>query len=118
VLIEDLHFAPEEGRALFASLAMAAPGHRILLVGTTRRGSTRSGSRESNGSARERTSLARLGPKDLARLLTDAFHSERLAEELAGKIGIKSDGTRSSRSRSSAASARGSSSRGATTERG
>ena len=38
VLIDDLHFAPEEGRALFASLAMAVPEHRVLLVGTMRPG--------------------------------------------------------------------------------
>ena len=36
VLIDDLHFAPEEGRALFSSLAMSVPGHRILLLGTLR----------------------------------------------------------------------------------
>ncbi len=36
LVAEDLHFAPAEGRALFASLSMAVPGHRVLLVGTTR----------------------------------------------------------------------------------
>lgn len=38
VLIDDLHFAPEEGRALFASLALAVPDQRILLLGTVRPG--------------------------------------------------------------------------------
>ena len=36
--------------------------------------------------------LARLGPKDLVRLLKDAFQSEHLAHELGAKIGEKSDG--------------------------
>jgi hypothetical protein len=36
VLIDDLHFAPDEGRALFAALALAAPGHRMLVIGTAR----------------------------------------------------------------------------------
>jgi len=34
--IDDLHFASELGRALFASLACAAPGERLLVLGTTR----------------------------------------------------------------------------------
>ena len=34
ILVEDLHFAPGEGRAMFASLAMGAAEHRILLLGT------------------------------------------------------------------------------------
>jgi tetratricopeptide (TPR) repeat protein len=92
VLIEDLHFSPEDGRALFASLALATPGHRILLVGTTRPGIDEKWFAGIQRVGAERLPLARLGPKDLARLLTDAFHSARLAEELAGKIGIKSDG--------------------------
>ena len=36
--------------------------------------------------------LSRLGPKDLTRLLVDAFQSERLAEELGFRIARKSDG--------------------------
>ena len=36
--VHRLHFAPDEGHALFAALALAVPGHRILLVGTTRPG--------------------------------------------------------------------------------
>jgi hypothetical protein len=36
--------------------------------------------------------LQRIGPKDLVRLLVDTFHSERFAEELAGKIAVNSDG--------------------------
>jgi tetratricopeptide (TPR) repeat protein len=93
VLIEDLHFAPEEGRAMFASLALAAPEHRILLVGTARRGLPEAWwadlERLEHASRME---LNRLGPKDLAELLRDAFRSDRLAEELGFRIGEKSDG--------------------------
>jgi len=39
-----------------------------------------------------RMELSRLGPKDLASLLIDAFHSEKLAGELALRIAAKSDG--------------------------
>jgi len=93
VLIDDLHFAPGEGRGLFSSLAMAVPGHRILLLGTLRPGVEESWT--VNVQRQEHTTLlplARLGPKDLARLLEDAFHSERLAAELGHRIAIKCDG--------------------------
>jgi tetratricopeptide (TPR) repeat protein len=93
VLIDDLHFAPEEGRALFSSLAMAVPGHRILLLGTMRPGMPEdwTANVERLDQAR-RTVLSRLGPKDLTNLLEDSFHSEKLALELAGQIAVKCDG--------------------------
>jgi len=93
VLIEDLHFSPEEGRAMFASLSHAVPGHRILLIGTARPGIPEDW--RANLERLEhahRIELSRLGPKDLARLLEDAFHSERLTEELGIRIAKKSDG--------------------------
>jgi serine/threonine protein kinase/tetratricopeptide (TPR) repeat protein len=93
VMIDDLHFAPEEGRALFLALALAAPGHRLLLVGTARPGVpeawTASVTRPNHAS---RFDLPRLEAKDLAHLLTDVFRSERLAEELTLQIATKSDG--------------------------
>ena len=92
VLIDDLHFAPEEGRALFAALALAVPEHRILLVGTTRPGVDEKWLSSLDRVGVARLTLPRLSPKDLARLLVDAFHSERLAEELSFKIAAKSDG--------------------------
>jgi tetratricopeptide (TPR) repeat protein len=93
VLIDDLHFAPEEGRALFMSLALAVPGHRVLLVGTARPGLPEKWvqSVEHLGHV-VRVPLPRLGPKDLVRLLVDSLRSERLAEDLAGRIALKSDG--------------------------
>ena len=93
VLIDDLHFAPEEGLGLFSSLAGSVPGHRVLLLGTMRPGVSESWT--ANVTRLEHAAhvqLPRLGAKDLALLLRDAFHSERLADELGTKIAIKSDG--------------------------
>ncbi|MHC4940943.1 MAG: serine/threonine-protein kinase [Planctomycetota bacterium] len=93
VLIDDLHFAPEEGRALFSSLAMIVPGHRLLLLGTMRPGVPERWIADVERlDQAERRVLSRLSPKDLARLLEDVFRSERLARELGHQIAIKSDG--------------------------
>jgi len=93
VLIDDLHFAPEEGRALFAALAMAVPDHRILLIGGARPGMSKSWVSELDRPEHTtRLTLDRLGPKDLLRLLEDAFDSLRLAKNLYTKISLKSDG--------------------------
>jgi tetratricopeptide (TPR) repeat protein len=93
VLIDDLHFAPEEGRALFASLALAVPGNRILLLGTARpeidAGWIAQIDRIDHVS---RIRLPRLGAKDLVLLLRDSLRSEHLAEDLGAKIAVKSDG--------------------------
>ncbi|MHC4410747.1 MAG: serine/threonine protein kinase, partial [Planctomycetota bacterium] len=93
LLIDDLHFAPPEGRALFAALAMGVPGHRILLVGTARPElptDWRAGIESMPHSTRLK--LTRLGAKDLAKLLVDYFGSERLAHELSFSIATSSDG--------------------------
>jgi tetratricopeptide (TPR) repeat protein len=93
IVIEDLHFAPQEGRALLAALAHAISEHRVLLIGTAR--PPLPDEWVSNLDRLEhvqRLPLERLGPKDLSRLLVDVFRSERLAEELAFRIAAKSDG--------------------------
>jgi tetratricopeptide (TPR) repeat protein len=92
VLIDDLHFAPEEGRALFAAMAMAVAGHRVLLVGTARPGLDQSWLANLDRFGAQRMALQRLGPKDLVRLLADTLRSEHLAVELSGRIALKSDG--------------------------
>jgi tetratricopeptide (TPR) repeat protein len=93
VLVDDLHFAPEEGRALFAALAMAVAGHRVLLVGTYRPGLDETWTSGLLRFARtSRLALPRLSPADLVRLLRESLHSDRLAEELAAKVAEKSDG--------------------------
>ena len=93
VLIDDLHFAPEEGRALFASLALAIPEHRVLLIGTSRPGLAEGW--VSNLELHDhfaRLMLPRLGAKDVAKLVQDVFRSQRLADELGFQIVMKSDG--------------------------
>ncbi len=92
VLIDDLHFAPQEGRSLLAALAMAVPGHRILLVGTLRPGVDETWLGNLDRIGVRRMTLSRLGPKDLSRLLVEALRSESLAEQLAYRIATKTDG--------------------------
>ncbi|MHC4223482.1 MAG: protein kinase domain-containing protein [Planctomycetota bacterium] len=93
VLIDDLHFAPEEGRALFASLTLSLLDRRVLLIGTLRSEVSEkwlsSVKRIENASW---FSLGRLGPKEVGELLVDAFRSERVANELGWEIAQKSDG--------------------------
>ncbi|MHC4342096.1 MAG: serine/threonine-protein kinase, partial [Planctomycetota bacterium] len=92
-LIEDLHFAPKESRDVVLALARAVEGHRVLLVPTARPGvpddEIANFSRLENY---ERLSLDRLGAREIAELLEDAFKSEALAEKLGMRIARKSDG--------------------------
>src|SRR5204863_3938560 len=93
ILIDELHFAPDEGRALFAALALAVPGHRLFLLGTARRDLPEEWIANLDRLEHvARLPLDRLGPRALQRLLSDALRSERLAEDLAARIAIKSDG--------------------------
>jgi len=93
ILIDDLHFATESAHALFAALAASVPGHRVLLVGAMRPGTTDVWRVELERLAHiRRMELQRLGPKDLGELLRDSFRSRQLAERLAFQIGEKSDG--------------------------
>jgi tetratricopeptide (TPR) repeat protein len=93
VLIEDLHFAPEEGRALFTAVSLAAPGHRILLLGTMRpgvpEGFTAGLTRYPHVMKR---TLSRLSEEDLSRLLAEALRSPQLSRELLPRIFRNSDG--------------------------
>jgi serine/threonine protein kinase/tetratricopeptide (TPR) repeat protein len=93
VVIEDLHLTPEEGRAIFAALAMSVPGHRILLVGTFRPGVPSAWVADVERLPHaDRVLLPRLGPKDLMHLLHESFRSETLARQLGHQIAVKSDG--------------------------
>lgn len=93
VLIDDLHFAPQEGLSLFAALASAVPGHRVLLIGAARPGLPASWM---SGLVRQdhctTLTLARLSKRDVVGLLTDALDSERLAETLAPELYSCSEG--------------------------
>jgi len=90
---EDLHAAPEQGLALFAALALAVPGHRIMLVASARPGLADAWTAELGRLPHvRRLALARLGLKDLARLLVAAVGSERLADEIGFQVVAKSGG--------------------------
>ena len=91
VVIDDLHFSPDEGRALFAALAMALRTQPVLLVGTVRPGAAEEWAAELARLPHvERMAVERLGPSDLGKLLREALGSG--AETLAGKVATKSDG--------------------------
>jgi tetratricopeptide (TPR) repeat protein len=92
VLVDDLHFAPAEGRALFAALALAVAGHRILLVGTARPEVDEKWLAQLDHAGAQRMQIARLGGEHMVELLREALGSEHLARELAGRIAEKSDG--------------------------
>ena len=93
VIIEDLHLAPEEGRALFAALTAATPGHRVLLVGTARRTiDARWVERIVRYPHASRFELNRLGRHDLTALLCDALRSAQAAEDLAPELEHRSGG--------------------------
>jgi tetratricopeptide (TPR) repeat protein len=93
VLIEDLHYAPEEGRALFAAMAHALASCRVLLVATTHPGLSPQWI-----AALERlphiTSLAlrRLSFRHVREILAEDLGSPRLAEELCPVIAGASGG--------------------------
>lgn len=92
LLVDDLHLAPEEGRALFALLAVAVHGHRVLLVGTARPGLEEGWTADLERLGAARLELQRLGSRDLVRMLAEMLRSDPLAEDLAGRIALKSDG--------------------------
>lgn len=93
LLIDDLHFAPLDGRGLFAALANAVAGRRVLLIGATRPGLP-----EGWTSALERLehcrrlALARLTPVEVARVLAEALDSDPLADELAPELARRTGG--------------------------
>jgi len=92
-IVDDLHFATHESRALVLSMARAVGPHRALLVLTARPGVAEE-DLANLGRLDEfrRMALSRLGARDVIELLRDAFKSESLAEKLGGKIAYKSDG--------------------------
>ncbi|MFB3066060.1 MAG: tetratricopeptide repeat protein, partial [Planctomycetota bacterium] len=92
-VIEDLHFAAQESRDFVLALARAVESHRVLLIATARPGLP---DEERAHLGRldnfKRIALNRLGAREIVQLLANAFKSDALAEKLAGKIGLKSDG--------------------------
>jgi len=89
-IVDDLQFASQETLDFVLAMARGVQEHRVLLVATARPGlGLEAFSRLENF---QRRSLGRLSPRDVVRLLGDAFQSNDLAEKLAGKIAVKSDG--------------------------
>jgi tetratricopeptide (TPR) repeat protein len=92
-IVEDLHFASADSRALVVSLARIAHDQRLLIVATSRPGL---GGEEVAWLDRLDTtrhlSLDRLSPREVIQLLAEALRSQQLAERLGGKIAVKSDG--------------------------
>jgi hypothetical protein len=84
VLIEDLQFAPQEGRELFLAFATAIRPSRVMLVGTATYELSAVWAREVETTApTTRIPLAELTTVDVLHLLADALGSSRLAEDLA-----------------------------------
>ena len=92
-LAEDLQFAPEEGRGVFAALANALTDSRVLLIGTLRPDVpvAWTAAIDALPHATHRV-LQRLGPRDLDRLLGEALQSESAAQKWGWEIARKSDG--------------------------
>src|SRR5205814_1041014 len=93
ILLDDLHAAPDAAVGVFAALAAAAPSMRLLLVATSVNGleDLRGCGAEAAAQAR-RIQLARLGLKDMARLLIEALGSQQLADEIGFPVVLRADG--------------------------
>lgn len=94
LVVDDLHFADEETRRLFAYLARLAQDLRLLLVGTARPerplAEFLSGLEMLPGG--RRLHLGRLGTKESVALLREFFGAEKAVDEIGLKILEKADG--------------------------
>jgi len=93
LFLDDLHFAPQEARSLFAQLAHAIAHQPVLLIGAFRpdaEGSWVSGLLPLEYVTRMH--LERLGPGELSMLLADVLGSTTLADQLGWELARKSDG--------------------------
>ena len=93
VLIDDLHLAPEEGRAIFAALAHAAREQRLLLVGAGQPEALAAWAADLAGAVpHTRVRPQRLAREELVTLLARTLGSEPLARDLAPAVAEASDG--------------------------
>jgi tetratricopeptide (TPR) repeat protein len=94
LVVDDLHFADEETRRLFAYLARQAPDLHLLLVGTAR--PERPMAEYLSGlemlPSGHRINLSRLGAKESVALLRDFLGSPKTVDELGLPILEKADG--------------------------
>lgn len=93
LLIEDLHNAPDAGLALFAALAVAVRGHRVLLVGShRRRGEVELGTDLARYEHVRRIELGRLHFDDLTALLREHLASDLKATHLGRVVAERAGG--------------------------
>lgn len=93
VVLDDLHFAPEEGLGLFAALAAAAAGQPLLLVGTARPELPPAWVAEIVRSEHGRTiSPPRLARDHVAELLSEILGDAPLSPLFTEELVARSDG--------------------------
>ena len=92
-VIDDLHFAPADMRAVVLSMARAVAGQPAMLIVTTRPGLPE---RELAHYARlphaQHRKLERLSSDDVVAMLNDALKNQDLARRLGPRIATQSDG--------------------------
>jgi tetratricopeptide (TPR) repeat protein len=92
-LVDDLHFAPADGLGLFASLAQAAAGHRILLIGTTRHRIEAAWQADLERLSHvSRISLAELDDTAVESIVGEALASDTMLEALGPSVASRSGG--------------------------
>jgi tetratricopeptide (TPR) repeat protein len=94
LVIDDLHFADEETRRLFAYLARAAADLNLLLIGTARPDPTLAElfSGIERDTSVNRLNISRLGARETVALLREFFGSQKMVDEVGLRILEKADG--------------------------
>ncbi len=93
IVIDDLHFAPEQGLALFAVLAFSLAEERVLLVGTARPGLPRPWLAAIDGMEQvTRIPVGRLAPGEVESLLGAYLGSDRVSTEVGRRVLSRADG--------------------------
>jgi tetratricopeptide (TPR) repeat protein len=91
--VDDLHAAPDEGRGLLTALALAVPGHRVLLIATSRRGLPPDWTTTIDVLEQcERLAVSRMRPEHVEALIGEALRSPESASDLSPRIVTKADG--------------------------
>jgi len=91
-VLEDVHFASAEERALLAVLSRAAASRRIFLIATMRPGLPADELAALERLGARRLSIGRLSARAVVDLLAESLGSRRLAEDLGGRVAAKTDG--------------------------
>ncbi len=93
LVLEDVHNAPLSTRFVAQAIGQAVRHAPVLIVYTSRRVVPEEllPSFERDPHA-EQIELARLGPKDVGRMLVESLHSQSLAEQIGYRVLVRSDG--------------------------